>query len=643
MHKAARRATHVSSKLSIFFFSYHHSEMDYLTRSSSPSSPISNTFDFDSRDFSSPSLSSPSPGFRPFPSYSTSPNMSFMQTQDTSNTFLPFKSQPSHFDESLEDSQSRHGLFGPPPNPSPTPRRESTHSMHIPSNASHSMLLQSGNHVHTELYRAYLQVQAEIKGLKYVVTIYKSNPSDDIGFRYAYTTLATNSRSSTAMGLAAGHTSSSSLSSSASSPYLQLATSQPPPPQTPLNENNYPSVKYWHATSWTNSKTNKDIDIFTSLKAKKKSSFWYLEDANGTSLNEERCNAVTKRARQIFAHLNASGAGAAKWGDMGNVSQDYYRREMYSCFPELRLCELDWKVNRLATETYSSWYRKRKDKLVTNVKQEDTEKHHVGSVAGESSGVLLQYKQPQTPSPLQQVPCPKKVKSSDPSQPPARPPTSCPQPTPHWASVPALKCPNPPVAAPSTVTTPVLPAPSPLTPVLPTRSLPSPACLPTSYPRPTPRWTGISTPKSPNTIIVAPSTPVLPAPPSPSPACRPTSHLQPTFYWTGTSAPKSQPPTILVAPLTPALPASPSPACPPSSPSPTCSPTSHPPLTPCWTSIPILNRPVAVTSTPVRPALFRLFPPSLLTDLSHNHLSPSQRHPHRLVFQQSMTRWLKYL
>ena len=37
--------------------------------------------------------------------------------------------------------------------------------------------------------------------------------------------------------------------------------------------------------------------------------------------------------------------GVAKWGDMGNISQDYYRSEMYSFFPELRLCELDWKVN----------------------------------------------------------------------------------------------------------------------------------------------------------------------------------------------------------------------------------------------------------------------------------------------------------
>lgn len=42
---------------------------------------------------------------------------------------------------------------------------------YILTNATHDTLLQSGNRAHTELYRAYLQVQAEIQGLKYVMII----------------------------------------------------------------------------------------------------------------------------------------------------------------------------------------------------------------------------------------------------------------------------------------------------------------------------------------------------------------------------------------------------------------------------------------------------------------------------------------
>jgi hypothetical protein len=196
-----------------------------------------------------------------------------------------------------------------------------------------------------------------------------------------------------------------------------------PLPQTPLDKKDYPNVRYWHATSWTNSKTNTDIDIFTmSPTSKKRSLFWYLEDVNGAPLDEGRCNAVTKRARNIFAHLNSTRAGATKWGEMGNVSQDFYRREMYLFFPELQLCELDWKVNRLATETYSSWYRKRRDKFAVT-----TNTLGIGS----SSADRCQSKWPRTPLQVPSTPYTKKVKSSAPPPRPAPRPVFRPQPNPH--------------------------------------------------------------------------------------------------------------------------------------------------------------------------------------------------------------------
>ena len=190
--------------------------------------------------------------------------------------------------------------------------------------------------------------------------------------RYAYTTLATAARPLSIMANPIGG---------------PLSLSQLPP-QATLKKEDYPDVEFWDATSWNDSKVDKDI-FTTSPRHKKKGTFWFLEDANGAPLSEERCNAVTKRARQIFAHLNASGAGATKWGEMGNVSQDYYRNEKYSLFPELRLCELDWKANRLATETYSSWYRKCKDKLATGVKQEDRGDSENDDVNGGSSSIKL--------------------------------------------------------------------------------------------------------------------------------------------------------------------------------------------------------------------------------------------------------------
>jgi hypothetical protein len=113
---------------------------------------------------------------------------------------------------------------------------------------------------------------------------------------------------------------------------------------------------------------------------------------------------------------------------MGNVSQDFYRREMYLFFPELQLCEHDWKVNRLATETYSSWYRKRKDKFAVTTKQIDTR----------SSGSTepRQSKRPLTPLQLPPIPYTKKAKSSAPA--PSQPltPRSTPRPLFHPPSRP---------------------------------------------------------------------------------------------------------------------------------------------------------------------------------------------------------------
>jgi hypothetical protein len=199
----------------------------------------------------------------------------------------------------------------------------------------------------------------------------------------------------------------------------------------PLKQKDYPHVKYWLATSWTDSKAEKDIFTPSPKPEKKKNgTFWFLEDASGAPLSDEQCTAITKRARQIFLQLNTSGAGAAKWGDIGNVGQDYYRCQMYSFFPDLRLCELDWKVNRLATETYSSWYRKRKGKLAVSVKQEDASaKGMENRVNGGISLPATSTQPPKRPGPPSPLPVEstahaKKVKSG----------FSAPKPRPAWAA-----------------------------------------------------------------------------------------------------------------------------------------------------------------------------------------------------------------
>ncbi|KAH7905891.1 hypothetical protein BJ138DRAFT_705412 [Hygrophoropsis aurantiaca] len=84
----------------------------------------------------------------------------------------------------------------------------------------------------------------------------------------------------------------------------------------------------------------------------------FVQHENGDVIDGHRASDIRKHAREIFAHLLRMGTAPKVWGEVGLVAATYYRSEMYRQFPELRLCEQNWKVNMIATDTYSQWYRK---------------------------------------------------------------------------------------------------------------------------------------------------------------------------------------------------------------------------------------------------------------------------------------------
>lgn len=53
--------------------------------------------------------------------------------------------------------------------------------------------------------------------------------------------------------------------------------------------------------------------------------------------------------------LEALGA-PMKWGDASVKIAQVYRKHMYSWFPILQFCELNWKVDHISTDSYPSWY-----------------------------------------------------------------------------------------------------------------------------------------------------------------------------------------------------------------------------------------------------------------------------------------------
>jgi hypothetical protein len=54
--------------------------------------------------------------------------------------------------------------------------------------------------------------------------------------------------------------------------------------------------------------------------------------------------------------LGNKGTLPTTWGTSDVEIRKLYCQEMCLCFPELRLCDLDWKVEQIATDNYPSWH-----------------------------------------------------------------------------------------------------------------------------------------------------------------------------------------------------------------------------------------------------------------------------------------------
>lgn len=101
----------------------------------------------------------------------------------------------------------------------------------------------------------------------------------------------------------------------------------------------------------------------------------YVEDENGKAVDGHVASEIRKYARSIWVHIAKTRGAPPKWGDAGVEIAQIYRQHMYGRFPILRFCELDWKVDLIATDNYPSWYSwfKKPTKKKGDAKDEEDE------------------------------------------------------------------------------------------------------------------------------------------------------------------------------------------------------------------------------------------------------------------------------
>jgi hypothetical protein len=99
----------------------------------------------------------------------------------------------------------------------------------------------------------------------------------------------------------------------------------------------------------------------------------YVEDKNGEVVDGHVASEIRKYARSVWVHIANTYGAPPKWGDAGVKIAQVYREHMYSRFSILQFCELDWKVDLIATDNYPSWYSWFIKKSKTDTKTEQDE------------------------------------------------------------------------------------------------------------------------------------------------------------------------------------------------------------------------------------------------------------------------------
>lgn len=149
-----------------------------------------------------------------------------------------------------------------------------------------------------------------------------------------------------------------------------------------LCREDYPNVNFWTRRQWTESSGNTLTDIHAGPQARGRGraaqninvAMRYAEQEDGTVIDGDRAGEIRKFARSIWVSFAKKGPPPPKWGQADVEMRKIYCHEMGRRFPELKFCELDWKADLIATDSYPSWYVNWHYKSeVGQMKQEDGE------------------------------------------------------------------------------------------------------------------------------------------------------------------------------------------------------------------------------------------------------------------------------
>lgn len=128
------------------------------------------------------------------------------------------------------------------------------------------------------------------------------------------------------------------------------------PPAPPIaNEDDHDSVRFWKKSEWRNFEESERKRNRNTVK------FSFICDEFGESVASSRIDEIGDAAKLAWNELHHFRLAPTTWAKKIDRANEYFSNTMRTKFPELRLCQGDWKLQEFATERYPAWCRYSRD------------------------------------------------------------------------------------------------------------------------------------------------------------------------------------------------------------------------------------------------------------------------------------------
>ncbi|KAK6991702.1 hypothetical protein R3P38DRAFT_3290625 [Favolaschia claudopus] len=128
----------------------------------------------------------------------------------------------------------------------------------------------------------------------------------------------------------------------------------------PRDTGDFPGVKWWTQKDYNKDTMNLstiDSEDEDDTSAKKYKGYPWVENKDGVPLDKQQSKALAAHLRTALNFVGNKRRAPSHWSDADLEIVKYVRSEMYTAYPDLRLCLHHWKLNAIITLLYPSWKR----------------------------------------------------------------------------------------------------------------------------------------------------------------------------------------------------------------------------------------------------------------------------------------------